>query len=296
MISSIINALSEKVSVKVSVKGNVKLPWTIMRVSNHSTQATVDDILQQLDAHNFNVNHLRFKFGKQGLYCTYDSLPENVVDDNMYIMIYSLAFARTQRRMHQRQMHRRQHQQQHQQQHQHQHQHQQQHQHQHQHQQQHQHQHQHQHQMHQHQQQHQLRQHQQQHQHQHQLRQHQQQHQQQHQHQMRQQQIEIKIIINDEMRSIKINCHTNLKVVCCSIIKRVHKLHIYATEFKFTRDDPRGGKRPVYGDTWKLYYHVSPDISLDNDITIHCRLAEYVPIGSEHCPDCGALGGGGCKH
>ena len=122
-----------------------------------------------------------------------------------------------------------------------------------------------------------------------------------HQHQMHQRQMEqskitIEIVINNEMRSIEVKHDTNLKVVCRSIINKVHKLYIYATEFKFTRDDPRGGKRQVYGDTWKLFYHVDPKVSLNDDITIHCRLKEDVPIDSEHCPVCGAPGGGGCKH
>ena len=244
MISSIINTLSGKVSVNVSIKGSVKLPWTKMRVTNDSTQATIDDILQRLVVHNLNVNHLRFKFGRHGSYCTYDSLPENAVDNDMHIMIISLGFTRTPRLVHRHQ------QQQHQQR------------------------------------QHQQRQHQQQHQHQRQM----------NQRQMHQPKITIEIVINDKMRSIEVKRDTNLKMVCRSIINKVRKLHIYATEFKFTRDDPRGGKRPVYGDTWKLFYHVKQDINLDDDITIHCRLKEDVPIGFEHCSDCGALGGGGCKH
>ena len=242
MISSIIDSIKGIVSVKVLIKGNRKLPWTKMKVTNSSAQAAIDDIMHQQPAFNLVKDKLRIKFGKKGSWCTYDNLPQHGPTHKQYITIISLP-PREQRRSHSHRV-------------------------------------QHHHGMH----------------HGHHVTRN---HRVQHHVQQQKPKIKLTISVNNKTRNIEIKYGTGLKKACRAIIKHIPELYIHVTEFKFTRPvrdmiSREMFEKEVYGSNWKHFYHLSPHLTIHDDMIIKCRLMEDVPVETEHCDLCGALGGGGC--
>lgn len=111
--------------------------------------------------------------------------------------------------------------------------------------------------------------------------------------------IKLTIRIGNKEQQIKISNGTNLKKACRIIIKHKPELHIHLTEFKFTRQEMDLASSSqidtdIFGKKWKLFYHISPHLTLNNDIKIHCRLKKSVPVKTSYCHKCGALGSGAC--
>ena len=249
MISSIIDSIKGNVSVKVQIKGNRKLSWTKMKVSNASAKAAIDDVIRQKPTFGLVKENLRIKLGRKGSWCTYESLPPHAPCHKQHITIISLDPHR-QRRVqndyvtHNTRLV-----------------------------------------------------------HHHQnsripnMRGHQGRNPRVYQHTPSK--IEVTIEVNNKVHRIEINSGTNLKKVCRVIIERTSGLHLHLTEFKFYRQRTNMAsgsqvKTDAFGKNWKLFYHLPSYATLSDDTNIKCRLLKDVPVETDHCRLCGALGGGGC--